>query len=261
MNDELLPFEKPTTEKKEEKKGLAVTEKGTVALWTLEDQLSYAATLIKNGMVSSSFQTASQVVIAFQMAKALDFPEILFLRLVYVVNNRPCLYAEGPLSLCQRSPLWSGMSEFFIDKDGETISSANKNLHKPVYGSVTRVQRRNDEQTQEDYFTLDDLKTAGLDIGKHGKKDVWVKWQRIMMRYKARSIALKSKFADCLAGVPISEYDFNFSPNFPQIKPTPDTSVADELNAEYLVSNEAVENKEPESTGGDKKAALRDLRK
>lgn len=238
--EELLPFEKPPIqeEKQEEKKpaakstALSTTDTGTIALQSLSDQLKFGEILLAKKMVSSTFSTPGDVVIGIQYCKELKLPVIAGLRLMYVVNNRPCLYSEGPLLLCQRTGEVESFEEFFVDSNGDRICVEKKNLTATVYAAVTRVKRRGQEGIQEDYFTKDDLAKAKLDVGKGGKKDVWEKWERLMMRYKARSMALKSKFADCIGGIGIAEYDHSFSPEMPEIAPAAN-NVAQELNETY----------------------------
>lgn len=216
-----------------EAKALSVDKAGALALSSLEDQLSFANRLLKEGMVSETFKTPQQLVVAFQYAKAMKMNELLAIKFMYVINGRPCLYSEGPLALCQRSGLVSGLEEFFIDENFERVCVEKKNLKAPIYGAVTRIQRRGDSMVQEDYFTLDDLKRAGIDRHYGKKKDVWEKWERLMMRYKARTIALRSKFADLIAGIPIAEYDFHQTPEIPEITELPRRTAADELNETY----------------------------
>lgn len=215
-----------------EVKILKVNDRGALALASIEDQLLFAQRILSERLISDTFKTPQQVVIAFQYAKAMQINELLALKMMYVVNGRPCLYGEGPLSLVQRTGLVTSLREFFLDENGEEISVKNKNLKSPVFASVTQIRRRGDDEVQEDFFTLEDLAQAKLDIGKYGKKEVWEKWQRIMMRYKARSMALKSKFADLIAGIPIAEYDENFSPEMPQVT-VPKNALVEEIENTY----------------------------
>lgn len=241
---EAKAVETPAPETKEvavkDKKNLAVNEKGGFALTTLDDQLTFASRLIELKMISDTFKTPQQVVIAFQYAKALDIPELLAVKNMYVVNGKPSLFAEGPLSLVQRNPAFLKIREYFLDEEQKEICPKNVNLNKKVYAAVTEVWRKGDTEPQVDFFTLDDLKTAKLDVNSIGnKKDVWVKWERIMLRYKARSMALKSKFADMLAGIPIAEYDDSFSPEMPEIKEATPREVAENLNKAYSEEGQA----------------------
>jgi len=236
-----LQSEAPIIQEKKRSTDLQTTDTGIIALRSLSEQTSFAAKLIELEMVSSSFKTPSQVVIGFQYAKALNLNEIVALRLMYVVNGRPCLYAEGPLLLCQRSELVEDISEFYIDENGEHISFANKNLKSKVWGAVTHVARKGQKTVQEDTFTLDDLERSGIDSSKYGKKDIWKKFERNMLRYKARSMALKTKFADLIGGIPISEQDYHFSPETPEITVSePKKDLADQLNKDFLTDVDGV---------------------
>ena len=162
-------------------KSMATTESGSFALQSLADQMRFAERLISEKMISETFQTAQQVIIGLQYAKALKINELVALRMMYVLKGRPCLYGEGPLSLCQRSGLVSMFEEFFVDKESKKICFANGNIHLPVYASVTRISRKGDSEIQEDFFSLDDLATAGINFNNFGKKkDVWNKFERII---------------------------------------------------------------------------------
>lgn len=203
--------------KTENRTSLELKSNGGMSLVSLSDQLAFAQRLMTEKMISNTFETPQQVVIGIQYAKALGIEPIVGLKMMYVVGGKPSLYSEGPLALCQRQPCFGSIEEFFIDEEGQKICFENKNLKSKVWGSVTRVWRKDDPRAQEDYFTLEDLARAKLDVNKYGKKDVWAKFERIMMRYKARTMALKSKFADLIGGIPIAEYDDHFSPETPDV--------------------------------------------
>ena len=113
--------------------GLATRESGVLALQTLGDQLAFAKRLIDDKMISTTFETPQQVVIGIQYAKALQIPEILALKMMYVQNGKPTLYAEGPLALVQRSPKFLRINEYFVDEEGERICPANKNLKERAF--------------------------------------------------------------------------------------------------------------------------------
>lgn len=232
-----------------EKKQLQTDHAGRLMLTSLEDQLSFAKRLIDQEMVSSTFKTPQQLVVAFQYAKAMQMNEMIAIKMMYVVGGRPCLYGEGPLSLCLRTGLVEKIEEFYVDENIERISVENKNLNARVYASVTRIKRKGDQSEQEDYFTLDDLARAGIDKTYQGKKkETWEKWERIMLRYKARTLALRSKFADLIAGIPIAEYDYSFTPEEPSvIVQEKKKNIADELNSVYVPKEK--DNSEQEAKG------------
>lgn len=210
-----------------EQKGMKVVETGELALHSLSDQLAFSQRLINEKMISDTFKTPQQVVIGMQYAISMGLKPVLALKQMYVIKGRPCLYGDAPLALCMREV--KDIEEFFLDKEQKRICVENKNLNAPVWAAVTRVWRKEQALVQEDSFSLEDLARAGIDKGSNGKKDTWAKYERNMMRYKARSMALKVKFTDFLSGIGIAEYDEDFSPETPEIAGS-GNSLADEMN-------------------------------
>lgn len=219
-------------------KSLQVTETGSVALQSIADQTRFAKRLIDLKMVSDTFKTPQQLVVGFQYAKDLKIPVMLAVKMMYVIKGKPSLYGDGPLLLCQRTGLVSKIREFFIDEKMEEICVKNKNLKAKVWGAVTQVWRKGDDTMQEDFFTLEDLARAKMDMGSNGRKEVWEKYERNMMRYKSRSLALKTKFADLIGGISIAEHDDDFSPETPEILQEK-KDAAKELNEAYSDSGQA----------------------
>lgn len=192
---------------------LSTDQTGKFNLDSLDSQLGFARSIMKQGLISSTFTTPQQVVIGIQWAIAMRMNVMTALRMMYVVNGRPCLWGDGPLSLVQQSGKVEGFEEFWIDEKGKRICFQNKNLRERPWASVCRIKRRGDSEWQEDFFSLIDLEKSGLSKKKNGgKKETWDKFERLMMRYKARAMALKSKFADIINGMEIAEYHHHQSP-------------------------------------------------
>lgn len=196
---------------------LPTNTNGSLKLSTLDQQLSFGATLLKQQLVSSTFKNAAQVAIGIQYAISMNVDPIIALRQMYVIKGVPNLFGDGPLMMIQRSGKMESIKEFWIDENCLEICVKNKNIKSEIFAAVTQIKRFGDPEIQEDFFSLDDLQKAGMNIGPSGEKVVWKKYKRIMMRYKARTLALKSKFADLLNGVEISEYIHNFNPDMPEI--------------------------------------------
>jgi len=185
---------------------LTTNTKGSFDLSTLDSQLKFADNLLRQKVISDTFRTAQQVVIAIQFCISLNVDPMTGLKNMYVVHGKPALFGDGPLSIIQSSGKLESINEFWVDGNGEKICVANKNLKAKPYAAVCQIKRTQDDQIQEDYFTIDDMAQAQL------KGSTWGKYTRTMMRYRARTQAIKSKFADVLNGMDIVEYISNDLP-------------------------------------------------
>lgn len=185
---------------------LQTNTKGEFQLDSIESQMSFSQKLIDTRVISDTFKTAQQVVIAIQFCKALNLNPMTGLKMMYVVHGKPALFGDGPLSLIQSAGKLEWIKEFWIDEAGDEICFKNKNLKSTPFAAICQLKRVNDENIQEDYFTVEDMQLAQI------KSPTWVKYQRTMMRYRARTQALKSKFADVLNGIDIAEYVSNDLP-------------------------------------------------
>ncbi len=176
---------------------LTTDEHGLFKVNSLEQQMQFAQVLLKTGAINQSFKTPQQVVIGIHFAIALGLDPRIALNSMYVINGRPALYGDGPLILVRRSGLLENFREYFVDEKGQEVGPGKG---ANVYAAVCEVKRKGEESIQRDWFSLDDRKAAGLN------SPVWQKYERTMMKYRARSMALKSKFADTLNGIEIAEY-------------------------------------------------------
>lgn len=179
---------------------ITTTEKGKVNLNSIESQMGFAQKLLETRVISDTFKNPQQVVIAIQFCISLNIDPMTGLKMMYVVHGKPALFGDGPLSLIQSAGKLEWIKEFWIDDEGNEICFKNKNLKAVPYAAICQLKRIGDENIQEDYFTLGDMQLAQI------KSPTWLKYQRTMMRYRARTQALKSKFADVLNGMDIAEY-------------------------------------------------------
>ncbi|MCP3873375.1 MAG: hypothetical protein GY699_09515 [Desulfobacteraceae bacterium] len=187
---------------------LKVDEKGFAVTTTIEEQLSHASLLIASGMLPNAYKSQAQVVTALAYASELGLPRgIVSLRQIAVINGTPSIYGDLPLSIVYNSGKLKAIEEFVFDKDFKEICFENKNLSAEVYGACCRVMREGDSKYHESYFTADDARKANL------AGNVWSKYKRDMLKYRARSRALKDRFPDILNGIAIAEFDYGVIPN------------------------------------------------
>lgn len=205
--------------------GLTTDDQGALDLISLDSKIIFAKRLMVEKMVSTTFKTPQQIIIGMEYANALAMPVVPALKMMYIIQGKPCIYGDGPLILVQRSKLFESIIEYEVDKDFLKICVENKNIGKPVFASVCEVKRKGDPETQVDYFSINDMNKAGLN------SVVWNKYQRIMLRYKARSMALKSKFADLLNGIDIAEHHYESLPTKGIVEV--ESQNIDDINAQF----------------------------
>lgn len=179
---------------------LTTNDNGLMDLTSLTAQLAFAKRMLDSRVLNSSFKTPQQVVIGMQYALAIGIDPRIALNEMYVVNGKPQLYGKGPLAIVEASGKLESIEEFWIDKEQKKICFENKNLGTDAFAAICRVKRKGDDAIQEDFFSIKDMAKAGL------SGIVWNKYQRVMMRYRARAMALQSKFPDVLNGIDIAEY-------------------------------------------------------
>lgn len=175
---------------------------------TLEGRYRLAKAFIAGGMVPKGYRTPEQVFAGLEYARELQLKPLVGLRNIAVINGSPSIWGDAPLALVRRSKQLEYIQEFLFDKDFEKICFANKNINAEAYGAVCITKRKEDPEAKETWFTMDDAKRAGL----LGRDNVWKTYPRRMLQMRARSQNLKDNFSDCLMGIEIAEYDYNYIP-------------------------------------------------
>lgn len=222
-------------EKKEEKTSISLrTTEGKAMLMlsqnglpvpkNIEEEFRLASALLNGGGLPQWVKTPIQAMVVSQFCRALGFQPIVGAQFTQMVNGRISIWGEGPLAAVRNSGKLEWINEFYITDKYEVISWKNKNLDAPLFAAVCEIKRMG-APAKEFVFTAKDA-----DQVKRGIEDVWKKWRGIMMKRKARAIALKDEFGDVLLGAPISEYNFHTAPDFEQDAPAT-KKLEDRLNA------------------------------
>ena len=183
-------------------------ERGLLAPRNIDEAYRLATAYVKSGFLPARFTSPEMVLTAMQYALELGLKPLTALRQIAVVKGTPTAFGDLPLALCYQSGLIEYIREFNIDKEGKEISFEGKNLTAEVFGGVCLVKRKGDDHLTTGLFTLDDARIAKL-YPSNSADSAWSKYTKIMLKYRARSQALKLKFPDVLNGIAIGEYDFN----------------------------------------------------
>jgi hypothetical protein len=197
----------PTTEApkaKAELMPIELDERGLVQAKNNSELIRFCNAMIASEMVPKRFDTPQKLFGALMFVRSLNLPDVS-IRQVAIVHGTPSLFGDLPLGLAQHSEKFKAIKEVWVDENQEVICLKNKNLKAIPWAAVCTITREGGEP-EEFVFTLDDAIQAKLFPDKNADKP-WNKYTKIMLRYRARSLALKSQFADCISGVSIAEYD------------------------------------------------------
>jgi hypothetical protein len=210
---------------------------GRVVARNNSELMRYCGALVNGGGVPQRFNTPQKLFAALMFARDLKLPDTA-IRQIAEIEGTMTIFGDLPLSLAQRTKEMTFFKEVWFDKDYNELTFENKNLTNPVFGAVCVIQRGTLEK-QSFSFTLEEAAVAGLYPCKNEKKP-WAKYPKMMLRYRARSIALKSVFADAINGASIAEYDFDLLPSVDadERDVTPPTP-ADTINERFLKREQA----------------------
>lgn len=151
-----------------------------------------AVMLSKSGVIPNAYKGKPEdIFVAMAMGYQLGFPVEQSLQDIAVINGRPCLWGDGLLSLA----LNHGECES-IDETPMMDSKGNLAGY-----SCTVIRRGHKPHTKQ--FTLQDASTAGL----LSRGTVWKAYPERMLQMRARSFAIRDKFADALRGLRVAEIE------------------------------------------------------
>lgn len=225
------PSDEPKTPKlRAESRAISINKKGLVAAKDNAELLRYCGALIQGESIPKQFNTPQKLFGALMFVRSLGLPDTS-IRNVAMIHGTPTIHTDLPLSLVQMSGQLECFKEIWFDRDYNEIKFENKNLHTEPWGAVCFARRKGETEIQSFSSTLDDAKQAG--VYPNNSASPWTKYTRLMLRYKARSICLKSLFADKLNGVAIAEYDFDQTEHtLKDVSPAP--SAAEQLNKTFM---------------------------
>lgn len=159
------------------------------------DQLWRAAQAVaKSGLAPKGIDTPEAVFVAMEMGLELGLPLMASLQNIAVVNGRPTLWGDSQLAVVRSTGELEEFSEWY-EQGGKRLAR-NPSTFDDATAAVCRVKRRGMEAS-ETAFTVGDAKRAGL----WGKQGPWTQYPARMLRFRARSFALRDQFGDALRGL------------------------------------------------------------
>ena len=226
MTEEIIEVQSDPVEKEpiKEKATISTSESGALVAKDIDDLWRIATMALKSGFVPKSYTKPEQIVVAMQFAVGLGLPPtVASLTNIAVINNQPSIFGDLPLKLVQESGKLEYIDEYLIDKEYNKISVDNKNLEAEPWAAVCEVQRK-DFPRKKVYWTMDQQNKT------NNRNPVWKNYPDIMLKRKARTIALKDDFSDVLGPVPIAEYHHEQAPDMGFKDVTPRNQEASAIN-------------------------------
>jgi hypothetical protein len=162
----------------------AVTIRGGFALapTSMTEAMNMAEMLCKSSMVPKAYANKKEdTLIAMMMGAELGLNPIQALQNIAVINGKPSIYGDALAALVQNHPAFGGMEESFNDSG--------------MVATCTVWRKGGSKHTQT--FAQADAQKAGL----WGKSGPWTQYPKRMLAMRARGFALRSQFADALAGL------------------------------------------------------------
>ncbi len=140
---------------------------------------------------------------AMKMLTSLGAGHLSCLNKTSIINGTLAIWGDLPLAIVRAGGKLEFIEEYLIDKDYNKIRIENKNLKAEILAAVCVLQRKGEVKKTFTYLLSDAEKIKGYKKSKM----YWDTYEKIMLKYKPRSVGLKDIFPDDLLGVIITEYD------------------------------------------------------
>ena len=168
-----------------------------VQIRSLDEAIKFAKHMHESGLAPKGLQNASAILIAMQRGLEIGLKPLQGIQSIAVINGRPALWGDAVLGLCKASGQLEKFQETYVMK------KTNSEDSNDGFTAVCTIRRTGDEADTVSEFSIEDAKRAELWMNE--KKDPWIKYPKRMLKYRARTFALRDKFADILMGIPVAE--------------------------------------------------------
>lgn len=176
---------------------VAIGPKG-IQITDLDGLWRFSQAVAKSGLAPKGIQTPEAVLIAVEMGLEVGLPPMAALQNIAVINGRPSLWGDAQLAVCRGTGELEEFSEWY-EQAGKKLTR-NPSQFTDDTTAVCRVKRKGGEAV-ETGFSVSDAKTAGL----WGKDGPWKQYPARMLKFRARSFALRDGFGDALRGLRAAE--------------------------------------------------------
>lgn len=197
----------PAEEKKEQKAQspvLVKIDKSGIMNFANQIELSNAAKFaihMKLAPEGLRKEGVEAVMAALTLCRQFKLPLSAMNEMAFIKGKVTC-YGSLVTALAERHPEYGEMKVIFIDEAQEQICLQNKNLKAEVWACVIQTRKKNETEWNEFFFTMDDVKAAGI------SNDNYKKYRKDMLYHKAKNRALRTNYASALQGIEYHEDAF-----------------------------------------------------
>lgn len=179
------------------KSPISIGSSGLV-LQDLDGLWRFSNYVAKSGFAPKGIQSPEGIFIAIQMGMEVGLTPMAALQNIAVINGRPSIWGDAQLAIVRGTGQLEILEEWF--EAGAKRLPRNPITYTDDTTAICRVKRRGYE-CNEVGFSVADAKTAGL----WNKEGPWRQYPFRMLRFRARSFALRDQFGDALKGIMSAE--------------------------------------------------------
>jgi len=169
-----------------------------VSIDSMESLFRFADAVFQSGLAPTSLKNPQAIMIAIEMGLEVGLPPMAALQNIAVVNGRPTIWGDAQLGIVRSTGELEEFAEWYEVAGAKT--SRNPTQFTDDVTAVCRVKRIGFD-AMECAFSVADAKRAAL----WGKAGPWTQYPARMLRYRARSFALRDNFGDALRGLLTTE--------------------------------------------------------
>jgi len=156
-----------------------------VEITDIDGCFRFASVVHNSGLAPKGLASPQAIMIAIQMGAELGMKPMTAIQNIAVINGRPSIWGDAMLAVCMKS-------NFF---DHESFRERIEEIDGVPTAFCTARRIGSPAITQD--FSMDDAKKAGL----LEKNTPWQTYEKRMLKFRARSWALRDCFPDVLLGL------------------------------------------------------------
>lgn len=178
---------------KAERSNSAIGTRG-IELRNMDELVRFSVAVKGSGLAPKGIETEQAIAVAIQMGLEVGLSPMAALQNIAVINGRPSIWGDAQLAVCRATGELEAFEEWY-EAGGKRVDR-NPQAFGDDASAVCKVKRRG-YPAVEQVFSVADAKRAGL----WGKQGPWSQYPARMLRFRARSFALRDQFGDALKGL------------------------------------------------------------